>query len=636
MAIIEVKKVFAVVLKKDVEKILQKLQQMGVMEISKAAPEEESLFSPQENQERIVKIESTLQSVRNALQVIARFSHSKKSFFEPKPAMTVGELRGQQENIEMIRQVVLEANQIEERMNDIKIRHSKLSNQIAQLEPFFVLDAPVEDICPTEHVQMFCGYVQKEAVHRLDELMLKYDGLLMVQHLEGTGEFLPVFVVLHKSVATEVRADMKEVAFSEVHFEGFTGTIQSRLKALKESLTALDEERLTEEKKAEQIADNKLLLLAYEDYLMNQLESENAYARLGTTASVNIIEGYIKQSDEAGLQKALSEITDAYYLTVSEPDEGDDVPTVVENKSLLRPFEAVTDLYSVPAYSGIDPVFVLAPFFFLLFGMMMADAGYGILLSIGSILLLKFKKPTGMFRKVTMIIGICGLSTVVWGLLLGGFFSIDSVQPLLFNPLKEPLLMLGLCMGMGFVHVFAAVATGFYMLAKKGQWLDAIFDKGFWMVVLLSVPVMLLAGTQTGLYVMAAGLFGVLCTAGRSKKGIAKKIIGGLGRLYDITGYFSDILSYSRIFGLALAGAVVGMVFNIIAGMMMNGLGWIFAIPILMVGHGFNIGVNALGSYVHTSRLQYIESFGKFFESGGRAFKPLTYTTKNFRMELNK
>ena len=195
------------------------------------------------------------------------------------------------------------------------------------------------------------------------------------------------------------------------------------------------------------------------------------------------------------------------------------------------------------------------------------------------------------------------------------------------------MTMLIVCLAIGFVHILVAMVTGFYMLARDGHLLDAIFDKGFWMLILLAVPVFLLSSTA-GAVMAIIGAVGIVLTQGRHKKGIVKKLVGGLAGLYDVTSYLSDILSYSRIFGMALATSVIAMVFNVIAGMVMgNVIGFIFGIAILIVGHVFNLGINALGAYVHSCRLQYIESFNKFFEGGGRAFKPLGYRYKNYRIE---
>lgn len=636
MAIVDVKKITAIVLKRDTRKVLRKMQGMGVLEIKTAQPEEEGDFRRQENQTAILRIQNALSEVRTALSVITRYDHSKKSFLTPKPAVTVRELNAMGEKQEEIQAAIDAATAISAKMNEIRQRSSRIHNIMAQLEPFSSLDIPVEEIRPTAHARFFCGYIPQESLDEAQKLAETYEGLFVMQEMEGGSDFVPLFAAAHASVAEDVRSQLKELSFSDMKFDGFRGTVAGRIGTLRQELEGLQRERLEQEKLAEKAAGSRDLLLAYEDYLNNQLESEEAYARLGATERVNIIEGYIRHYDEEALKKGLSQVTEDFYLRVETPAEDDaDAPTVIENKKLLRPFEAVTDMYSTPARTGIDPVYVLAPFYFIFFGMMLSDAAYGILLSIGALIVLKVKKPTGMFRQVTGVLAICGVSTLIWGALFGSWFGLEGIQPILFSPLSAPLPMLILCISIGYLHILTALGTGFYMLARDGKIWDAIFDKGFWIITLLAVPALLLDGTA-GLICACVGLGGLILTQGRAKKGIVKKLIGGLASVYDITGYLSDLLSYSRIFGMALATAVIAMVFNRICGMLAgNVIGFIFAAAIFAVGHVFNIGINSLGAYVHSSRLQYIESFNKFFEGGGRAFRPLAYRTKNFRFEEN-
>ena len=613
--------------------MLRAFQELGMTEISQVAVPEDQLFWRQDNQEAIASLESSLADVKNALSTIKRYDHSKKSFLTPKPAMSFEKLKDQKKNREQVEAAIQAAQAIDEKVNEIRQRTSRTLSSIAQLEPFTELDVPVEELKETAYTTFFVGFLPKDAKEQAEELVEKAEGLLYLSYLGENGEFLPAFLAIHQSVAEEMRMALKELAFSEIHFDGFTGLVKAQIAALNQTLESLAKEQVEQELQAAEAAKNKNLLLAYEDYLTNELEREMALSRLGATDSVNILEGYIRHYDTQKLEEAVSSITSAYYLAFSEPTEEDDAPTVIENKRILRPFEAVTDMYATPARKGIDPVYILAPFYFIFFGMMLSDAAYGILLSIGALLVLKLKKPDGMFRKVTGILAICGISTLIWGALFGGWFGIEDVQPLWFNPLNEPMTMLIVCLAIGFVHILVAMVTGFYMLARDGHLLDAIFDKGFWMLILLAVPVFLLSSTA-GAVMAIIGAVGIVLTQGRHKKGIVKKLVGGLAGLYDVTSYLSDILSYSRIFGMALATSVIAMVFNVIAGMVMgNVIGFIFGIAILIVGHVFNLGINALGAYVHSCRLQYIESFNKFFEGGGRAFKPLGYRYKNYRIE---
>ena len=632
MAIIDVKKISAIVLKKDTRKLLKKLQTMGILEISRVRASEQALYGLQENQQNLMRTENALAEVRAAIEVVTRYNKTKTPFLAPKPEISMAALESQEENMEQIHSAIEKAGRIDEAMGDIRQRHMKTVNAISQLKPFMRMDVPVEELRSTKHVKFRTGYIPNESIDQLGALTEKFDGLFYVETLEDVGGFLSVFLAMHKTVADEARSALREVGFNEVRLEGFLGTVTARIDKLNEKLDELEREREKQEEKAAQIAASRMLLQAYEESLAGKLERETAYANLGSTSSVNIIEGYIRCYDADKLEKAISEVTDAYCLTVSDPEEDDDAPTVIENNKLLTPFEGVTDMYSVPSRKGIDPVYILAPFYFMFFGMMLSDAAYGILLSIGAMVVLFCKKPEGMFKKVVGVLAICGVSTLIWGAMFGGWMGFET-QPILLNPMNEPLNMLILCLAVGYLHLLVSLGAGFYSLAKQGHFWDGLFDKGFWMIVLLAVPVFFLDSTAAAVTAIV-GFVGLLLTQGRHKKGFFRKVIGGLSSLYDVTGYLSDLLSYIRIFGMALATAVIGMVFNQITEMLMtNIIGYLFGAVVFVVGHVFNLAINALGAYVHSARLQYIESFNKFFEGGGRAFRPLAYRTKNFRIQ---
>ncbi len=646
MAIVKVKKVCAAVLRRDTEAAMNALQNEGVLHITQMAGDER--YSAEENGAAIAALEAQLQDVRLALGVITQYDNAKRSFLTPKPEISYAKLKAGDEQGRAAH-AVAQAKAIERELGEIRSKYAKAANALQQLAPFRELAAPVELLGDTPQASIFCGFVPKDAAAQAVQLAEASGGLFHLQLLEQrSGDFLPALFVMHSSVAEETRLKLKEQGCTELRFDGFTGTVADRIAALEEEQRSLAQARRLQEQRATEAAAAKGDLELYEDYLQNELARQRAIGQMGATDRVNFFQGYVKHYDAERLEKALAAATDAYWLELADPEEDDpEVPTPIENNRVLRPFEAVTEMYSTPAYRGIDPVWVLAPFYFIFFGMMLSDAAYGILLTLGAIAVLKLKKPDGMFRKVTGVLAICGIATVFWGAMFGSWMGFSAEAPL-FNPMYAPLEMLILCIGIGLAHLLVALGTGFYMLARDGHIWDAIFDKGFWMLILLAIPVLAVdlmnGGSGTaGLLLGGAGLVGLICTQGRHKKGFVKKLIGGLASVYDITGYLSDLLSYSRIFGMSLATAVIGMVFNTIVGMLTGGgnlllsiLGWIVGIAIFAIGHGFNLGINALGAYVHSARLQYIESFNKFFVGEGKPFRPLRYSSKNSRVVPGK
>jgi len=309
-------------------------------------------------------------------------------------------------------------------------------------------------------------------------------------------------------------------------------------------------------------------------------------------------------------------------------------PTALRNPPLVEPFEMITDMYSIPSSRGMDPNLFMAPFYVAFFGMMVSDAGYGIALAIVATLFLVKLKPQGMAKKLAGVLAMGGVSTFVWGALFGGWLGL-SLPPLWFNPMEEPITMLALCFGLGALQLFVGMGLQAYLNIKRGKILEALFDQGLWFVFLIGLPLLAVpALSQVGKVLSIVGAVGLILTQGRHKEGIFSKFFSGLLSLYNVTGFLSDVLSYSRLFALGLATGVIAMLINTIAAMLgSNIIGMIFMVAILIGGHAFNLLINVLGAYVHASRLQYIEFFGKFFEGGGKAFSPFRIKTKYIEVQ---
>ena len=334
-----------------------------------------------------------------------------------------------------------------------------------------------------------------------------------------------------------------------------------------------------------------------------------------------------------------------------DPEEGETVPVLMHNSSMAYPFEAITEMYSLPDYRGVDPTKYFALFYAMFFGIMLSDAGYGIVMAVACFIILKKFSLEGMTYKMIKMFFLCGLSTVFWGALFGGwfgdFFQVAAkvifnkeitIEPIWFNPIEDPTRMLIWSLVFGVIHLFLGMGIHAAMLIKRGRWKDAVFDVFSWYMVILG-GVMWLAGgsisaalVKPGMYITLAGATILILTGGRNKKGIGK-ITGGLSSLYSITSYVSDILSYSRLLALGLATGVIASVVNTMGSLAGGGIwGTIVLLIVFVAGHSFNMAINALGAFVHSSRLQYIEFFGKFYEDGGEEFEPLKKNTKYVRL----
>jgi V/A-type H+-transporting ATPase subunit I len=327
------------------------------------------------------------------------------------------------------------------------------------------------------------------------------------------------------------------------------------------------------------------------------------------------------------------------------PLKGEEFPVLLKNHPLVRPYEVITEMFSPPSTRDVDPNPILAPFFLLFFSMMLSDAGYGLVLAAGCALLIWKFKVTGGLRSMCLFKFQGSLVSVIWGLLFGGFFGDIltvatsgrfSFPTIWFNPMEDPIKLMIWSMLFGTMHLFAGMLTKAYILIITGKWVDAVLDIFTWIILITGLG-LLLAGSSSGMPILAAaGKYMVLGSAavlllfgGRDSKNPIMRIIKGLIGLYGITGYFSDILSYTRILALSLATGVIAMVVNMLGGIAGKGfIGILLFIIIGLLGHTLNLALSTLGCYVHTSRLQYVEFFSKFYEGGGRIWNPLSVKTK--------
>ena len=394
-----------------------------------------------------------------------------------------------------------------------------------------------------------------------------------------------------------------------------------------------------------------------QDYFRIRSDKYNVINHLDHSRHVFVIEGYVPEVD---CEKLEALCTRAATCAVEFGEAGDDAPVKLKNNKFAEPAQGILTMYASPGKADIDPTPVLAFFFYFFFGMMFSDAGYGILMVIATGLMIKIFKPDKKMRNNLKLFQYCGVSTTIWGLVFGSIFgdapaslynlftgSDITMHDLLPWPILDPqaqaLPLMILSIAFGLIHILVGMGCKFIVCIRQKDYAGAFFDTGLWMLMLIGFAI-LAAGMAlnpalitVGAAVAIACAAGLVLTQGRGKKGIVGKAVGGLASLYDITSYISDLLSYSRLLALGLTTGVMAQVFNRLATMMgTNVLGLVFMIVIFLIGHLINIGLNALGSYVHTMRLQYVEMFSKFYEGGGKEFEPFSLNSKYIKIQEDK
>lgn len=637
MAILSMEKVTLIAHADSKQRLLKKLQHLGAVEVVASGAQGLALSSAPES---LARLEARLADVREALEIIRPYDDSKQSFLTPKPSMTLAELHDMPSRFAEADALIGKIKQFADDMNALKARRQRLKNRIAALAPYAHFDAPLESVGPGRYTTSLLGAIPADAAEKFDKIREDYADTAYFEVLGSGHDMKPIYVTMLHGVHEALVGELKYLGLAEAYTKELYGTPQDIISDSESESVSLESEAKEYEEIAKDLAAQKAVLKALEDYLLTEIAREKCIERLGETQAAFLLEGWVTADDKPKVTAAVLETAPEAYIDFRPPADGEIPPTALSNPRVVVPFEAVTNMYSVPHSKGFDPNLLMSVFYFLIFGMMIGDFAYGLILIAGAYLVLRLKKPAGMFRRITTVIMICGASTALWGLFFGTIFSIEGV-PSVINPIGDAMTLLVVCLGLGVLHILVGLGIGAYMLIKQGKAWDALFDKVSWIMLLVG-GIMFAAGSalsigivgQIGTWLALAGVAVLLCTQGRHKKGFIRKLIGGLASIYGATGYISDILSYCRIFGMGLATTVIAMVFNTIAGLFLGEwYGYIIGIIVMTVGHVFNIAINTLGAFVHTARLQYIEFFSKFYEGGGHAFSPLHIHTRNYRLE---
>ena len=456
-------------------------------------------------------------------------------------------------------------------------------------------------------------------------------------------EFKYIIVICHKEDYGLTWEVLEEFDANKIHFsDGVEGSP-------KKNITEVDARLLKYDNEAEKIINQLYALgenlspLQYGcDALSLKIRQEEANEKLILTNATFGFSGWVPEDRKQGVRRILDEHNCEYEFKPASQENEDDPPVLFKNKSVAKSSEAVVQMYSLPDYYSVDPNYVVTPFFSLFFGMMLSDAAYGLVLFLGGMLALKKLDISRNMKGIIRMLMLGGLSAIVWGILFGSwfgdiatvvartYFNVNFVMPALLNPLDDPVTVLVISLGFGLLHIIVGMGVKAYLLIIRGHFWSAVFDVGFWYVVMLGIGLIFLGdNNNVGMYVAISGAAGLILTQGRKKKGFFPKLIGGVASLYNIIGYFSDVLSYSRILALGLSTAVIASVFNTMGSMFGSSvLGALMLLVVFLIGHVFNIMISSFGSYVHTARLHYVEFFGEFYESGGRPFEPYRLVPK--------
>ncbi len=640
MAIEKMKRLKLVAVKSEREKLLRELMLLGCVQISEPyeaekMPEEEKTFYQETS--GLAQYRTQHDKFIGAIQILEKYSPAKSGLFTPKPEASV---RSVMDDSSMDGKLALAKSIIdaEEHMKRLSAEESRLRGAIDTLRPWEKLDVPF-DLTETRTCFVIPGAVPSSVdVDAMEKELYASNSESQILKISLDRQQHYILLVAMKKDKTQVLETVRKFGFSPPSVTDLKGSAAQNIAELERKLEELKSEKTKLTSQIEESALSREDLKLFADKLLTKAEkAENAERLLCTERTINF-EGWVPVRMEKQLGNVLQNFSCAWET--SDPTEEDmpEVPIKLKNNAATGPFSILTNMYSLPAYNGIDPNPFLLPFFSLFFGIIFADLGYGLVMILGGLLYkikVNPKRAQGNFARLLMI---CGVTTSVFGILSGSFFG-DAISkiagmygytvtiPALIDPLNNPLQVLIGSLVLGFIQLITATAINGYMLIRDGQWKDAIYDVGSLWLFFAGIALGVLGITW---YVALAGAAMIVLTQGRSSPSIGGKIGNGIFGLYSaLSGWFGDILSYSRLFALMLAGAVIGSVFNTLGTLTGN----IFAFALLfLAGHALNFALSILGAFVHSLRLQYLEFFGKFYREGGKPYQPLAVKTNYFNI----
>ncbi len=643
-------------LRDDRKKILNKIQQLGVLQVESKTDAAHG-FTRLNTADDVSRFQKNAERADAALQLINKAAPQKKGLlasFSGRRRVTAEQLELSSEKRDQLNGICARATELQRIRAEGAAQRVRVNVELEQLKPWQGLDVPI-DTEGTSQTSAFIGTLPaKHTLVTLSEAIALQDSeLIFDAEIISASATMTCCVII-------TPADMREKADKALRALGFcrpnvSGKVlpAQRIEQLKAELEDIKAKEADAVKELAQMAQHREEIELLFDYYTVRAEKYRVIGELDHSGHTFALTGYVAKRDCPLLQKELNSLCDC-FIEIEDADP-EVAPVKLSNGSFSAPAESIVEMYSSPGPTDIDPTPLMAIFFYFFFGMMFSDAGYGLLMILGTTFVLKRMDPEKSMAMSMRLFRNCGISTFLWGVVYSSFFG-DAIKSIALNlfdkeldvlfltrplldPIQDALTIMIISVAFGLVQILAGMGAKFYCTWRQGDKWGALFDSGLWMLMLVFLGV-LAAGLALGeVFVLVGGVgaaacaLGLVLTQGRKSKG-PMKLISGVASLYDITSYISDLMSYTRLLALGLTTAVMGNVFNVLS-MQFSGspATWIFMILVFVIGHVVNFGLNALGSYVHTMRLQYVEMFSKFYDGGGKKFTPFEVNGKYSRLQ---
>lgn len=633
MAIVKMKKFKLFALEKDRKSLLKELQKFSYVHFVKTKEEDESLKEIELNQD-MTTIKEKSQKVKWMLNYFSKLfpKETKKEIDESSIKETLFVLVEQQASKYDFSNDYENLANISREIDSNKEEIANLETYRKELSKWLNIKESLGNLKAFKTAKFFLGTVAKKNFEPLKDKLRNFEHTY-IEEISDESSQINIMLLTSNTEEKELKNELKTYSFTEINFNFNTSFTEEyeKTKSREEELKKANE-KLKE--KVEKLLKLIPKLLIQKEYLDNALMRETVVSNFKATDTVNVIEGYIPLDMEEEFKKIVNKNSNkSNYLEITEVDKDDEeVPILLKNSGITGLFASITQMYALPRYNEIDPTAILSIFYWIFFGMMVADFAYGLILFILSGLALMIGKFDENKKKFLKFFFALSFSTMIWGLLYGSAFGdLIKLPTQVLDSSKDFMSIFILSIIFGAIHLVIALGIKAYILIKNGHFMDVIYDVFLWYLTLTSLIILLLAGRfglsefTKNIFIASAvvGMLGIVVFGARDAKTLVGRIGGGLYSLYGITSYIGDFVSYLRLMALGLAGGFIASAINIIVKMLVSKgiLGIILGVVVFTLGQSFNIFLSFLSSYVHTSRLTYVEFFSKFYEGGGKAFK---------------
>ena len=661
MSIVKMKRLRLIGLKAEQDALLARLLHLGCVEVSETddhLADSEWADLLKRDGASLGEVKAQANAINSALEALRKYAPVKSGLFIKRSDISEADFLNADARAAAL-EIAAEINRRTQEIAQCHSQENRAAARRASLTPWAKLDLPLE-LTGTESVKVtYLTFPAAADPGAITAALEEAAPLSQLTQAGGDRDLLYFLMICHRDEQQQAMESLKPFSVSTVSFKDISGTAAENIAAVDAELDQLIARRETLAAEIAEYGDSRAALQVSLDRLNQEVAKEAVRERMLTDGTVVFLEGWAAMRRlESGktqadlLQEELNGFTCAYEL--SDPAEDETPPTQLQNPKWMDCMNMVTEMYSLPAYGGIDPNPLIFFFYIFFFGFMFADVAYGIIIFTISLIVSKLYRPKKTMGYMFQLGQYLGISTTFCGIFVGGFFGnvlevlYDTFLPgaampgwmakfcsgIVVNPVADPMTVLIIAVCIGAVHLVFGQLIHIYMGFRDGEGVDALLDVVPWWCLFASIA---LVAFGMPWWLIVAGCLILVLTQGRHKKGVFGKLFGGVASLYDVTSWLSDILSYARLMALMLATSVIAQVFNTLGSL--GGrtvLGILMFVLVFLIGHVFNIAVNLIGTYVHAARLQYLEFFGKFYKEGGVPFRPLKYDTKYVDIEEEK